>query len=64
MAGYAEKKGVTICLEMLNSRDDTDVNKGHPGYQGDHTDYCMEILNALDPQVNYSSIFIMCNYGW
>ena len=43
VAGYAEKKGVTICLEMLNSRDDTDVNKGHPGYQGDHTDYCMEI---------------------
>jgi hydroxypyruvate isomerase len=47
VAGYAEKKGVTICLEMLNSRDDTDPNKGHPGYQGDHTDYCMEILNAV-----------------
>jgi hydroxypyruvate isomerase len=47
VAGYAEKKGVTICLEMLNSRDDTDPNKGHPGYQGDHIDYCMDILNAV-----------------
>jgi len=47
VAGYAEKKGVTICLEMLNSRDDTDPNKGHPGYQGDHVDYCMDILNAV-----------------
>jgi hydroxypyruvate isomerase len=47
VAGYAEKKGVTICLEMLNSRDDSDPNKGHPGYQGDHIDYCMDILNAV-----------------
>ena len=47
LAGYAEKKGVTVCLEMLNSRDDSDPNKGHPGYQGDHIDYCMDILNAV-----------------
>ena len=47
VAGYAEKKGVTVCLEMLNTRDDSDPNKGHPGYQGDHIDYCMDILNAV-----------------
>ena len=43
---YAEKKGVTLCLEMLNSRDATPM-KGHPGYQGDHTDYCVEIIREV-----------------
>lgn len=45
--GYAEKKGVKICLEMLNTRDDTHPMKGHPGYQGDHTDYCIDIIKAV-----------------
>lgn len=45
--GHAEKHGVTLCLEMLNSRDDSDPMKGHPGYQGDHTDYCIEIIKAV-----------------
>jgi hydroxypyruvate isomerase len=43
---YAEKKGVTLCLEMLNSRDATSM-KGHPGYQGDHTDYCVDIIKQV-----------------
>ncbi|WP_435010230.1 hydroxypyruvate isomerase family protein [Tundrisphaera lichenicola] len=43
---YAEDKGVTLCLEMLNSRDATDM-KGHPGYQGDHTDYCVDIIKRV-----------------
>ena len=47
VAGYAEEKGVTICMEMLNSRDDTDPNKGHPGYQGDHMDYCLDIVKKV-----------------
>ncbi|HEX7449802.1 MAG TPA: TIM barrel protein [Pirellulales bacterium] len=46
IVGYAEKKNVTLCLEMLNSRA-TEEMKGHPGYQGDHTDYCMEILREV-----------------
>jgi hydroxypyruvate isomerase len=45
--GYAEKKGVNICLEILNTRDDTHPMKGHPGYQGDHVDYCMEIVKGV-----------------
>lgn len=45
--GYAEKKGVNICLEMLNTRDDTHPMKGHPGYQGDHTDYCIDIIKKV-----------------
>jgi hydroxypyruvate isomerase len=44
--GHAEKKGVTLCLEILNSRVGIEM-KGHPGYQGDHTDYCMEIIKQV-----------------
>ncbi len=47
LMSYAEKKKVTVCLEMLNTRDDTHPMKGHPGYQGDHTDYCMEIIKKV-----------------
>ena len=42
----AEKKKVNVCLEMLNSRA-TGEMKGHPGYQGDHTDYCIDIIKAV-----------------
>jgi hydroxypyruvate isomerase len=44
--GYAEKKKVNLCLEILNSRVAVEM-KGHPGYQGDHTDYCMEIITQV-----------------
>jgi len=45
--GYAEQKGVNLCLEMLNTRDSTHPMKGHPGYQGDHTDYCIDIIRRV-----------------
>ena len=45
--GHAEEKGINLCLEMLNSRDDSHPMKGHPGYQGDHTDYCIDIIKAV-----------------
>ncbi len=45
--GYAERKKITLCLEMLNSRDTSHPMKGHPGYQGDHTDYCIDILKQV-----------------
>jgi len=44
--GYAEKKKVNLCLEILNSRVNVEM-KGHPGYQGDHADYCMEIIRQV-----------------
>jgi hydroxypyruvate isomerase len=44
--GYAERKKVNLCLEILNSRVDEEM-KGHPGYQGDHTDYVMEIVKKV-----------------
>jgi len=44
---YAEKKGVNVALEILNTRASDHPMKGHPGYQGDHTDYCMEIIKRV-----------------
>ncbi len=47
VAAHAEKNKVTLCLEMLNTRDDTHPMKGHPGYQGNHLEYCVEILRQV-----------------
>jgi len=46
IVGHAEKKKVNICLEILNSRVAVEM-KGHPGYQGDHTDYCIDIIKKV-----------------
>ena len=47
LARHAEKKGVTVCLEHLNTRDDTEPMKGHPGYQGDDLDFVVSILKKV-----------------
>ncbi|MFO0943422.1 MAG: TIM barrel protein [Pirellulales bacterium] len=47
LAGLAESLGVTICLEHLNTRDDTHPMKGHPGYQGDDLDLVAEIVRKV-----------------
>jgi hydroxypyruvate isomerase len=47
LAAIAEKKGVTVCVEMLNTRDDSHPMKGHPGYQGDHMDYVADIVKKV-----------------
>jgi hydroxypyruvate isomerase len=47
VVGYAEQKKVTLCLELLNSRDESGPNMGHPGYQGDHTEYCIDIIRRV-----------------
>ncbi len=46
IVGHAEQKKVTLCLEMLNSRVNGEM-KGHPGYQGDHTEYCIDIIKQV-----------------
>lgn len=43
----AEKAGVTLVLEHLNSRDDTHPMKGHPGYFGDDVDFCVELIERV-----------------
>ena len=47
LARHAEKKGVTVCLEHLNTRDESHPMKGHPGYQGDDLDYVAAILRQV-----------------
>jgi hydroxypyruvate isomerase len=47
LARHAEKKGVTVCVEHLNTRDDSDPMKGHPGYQGDDLDWCAAIIRKV-----------------
>jgi hydroxypyruvate isomerase len=46
--GYAEQKGINVCLEHLNSRDDTHPMKGHPGYFGDDVDLCVDLIKQVD----------------
>lgn len=48
VAPYAEKKGVTLVLEHLNSRDDSHPMKGHPGYFADDIDHSAEMVRAVD----------------
>jgi hydroxypyruvate isomerase len=38
----AEKSGVTVCVELLNSR----IN--HPGYQGDHTAFGVAVMKGVN----------------
>ncbi len=47
LAGHAEKHGVKIVVDHLNSRVTGHDFKGHPGYQGDHIDYCADIIRAV-----------------
>ena len=56
IVGHAEKKGVTVCIEMLNSRDDSHPMKGHPGYQGDDVDYVADIIRKVDSP-NFKMLF-------
>jgi sugar phosphate isomerase/epimerase len=47
LMGHAEKKKVNICLEHLNTRDDTHPMKGHPGYHGDDLDWVAKIIRRV-----------------
>ncbi|HEY0800218.1 MAG TPA: TIM barrel protein [Steroidobacteraceae bacterium] len=42
IAPLAEKQGVTICVELLNSKVD------HPGYQGDHTAFGVAVMRGVN----------------
>ena len=45
---YAEAKKINLCLEHLNSRDDSHPMKGHPGYFGDDVDFCVDLIRQVD----------------
>ena len=42
----AEKKGVNLCLEPLNTRVDEEM-KGHPGYQCDSLEWAVEVCQKI-----------------
>ncbi len=44
---HAEKKGITLVLEHLNSRDSSHPMKGHPGYFGDDVEFCVELIKRV-----------------
>ncbi len=44
--GYAEKRKVNLCIEILNSRVDVEM-KGHPGYMGDTVEWCIEVCKRV-----------------
>ena len=45
---------------MLNNGVGDHRDKGHPGYQGDHVDYCMDILRKVgSPRVKL--LFDVCH---
>ena len=48
VAAHAEKKKINLCLEHLNTRDDSHPMKGHPGYFGDDVDFCVELIKRVD----------------
>ena len=47
IVGEAERAGVALVLEPLNTRDPAPM-KGHPGYLGNHVDLCAEIVRRVD----------------
>jgi sugar phosphate isomerase/epimerase len=47
LALLAERHGVDIYMEHLNSRVPDDTFRGHPGYQGDDIDYCADIIRQV-----------------
>jgi hydroxypyruvate isomerase len=47
VVGHAEKAGINLCIEHLNSRDGSDPMRGHPGYQGDDLDWVVSIIKKV-----------------
>jgi len=52
----AEKKGVTLAFEHLNSRDGSHPMKGHPGYFGDDVDFCIDLIKRVGSE-NFKLLF-------
>jgi hydroxypyruvate isomerase len=44
--GYAERKNVNLCLEVLNSRVNVEM-KGHPDYMADKVEWAVEVCRRI-----------------
>ncbi|MFK5921831.1 MAG: TIM barrel protein [Verrucomicrobiota bacterium] len=52
----AEKKGITLTFEHLNSRDGSHPMTGHPGYFGDDVDFCIDLVKQIGSE-NFKLLF-------
>lgn len=48
LAEHAERRNVTVCVEHLNTRDNSHPMKGHPGYQADDLDWLCAIIRRVN----------------
>ncbi|MCA9105416.1 MAG: TIM barrel protein [Planctomycetales bacterium] len=46
VVGLAEQKGITLCLEVLNTRV-AETMKGHPGYQADTAEWAIDVCDEV-----------------
>lgn len=46
IVGHAERRGVNLCIEMLNSRVAVEM-KGHPGYLADNVEWVVEVCKRV-----------------
>lgn len=53
---HAERQGIILCLEHLNSRDNSHPMKGHPGYFGDNVDFCVDLIKRVGSD-NFKLLF-------
>lgn len=58
----AERKGITLVLEHLNSRDSSHPMKGHPGYFGDDVDFCVDLIRRVGSP-NFKLLFDIYHVG-
>lgn len=63
LADYARPRGVTVCLEHLNTRDDSDPMKGHPGYHGDDVDWCAEMVREAGAKLLFDVYHVAIMHG-
>jgi hydroxypyruvate isomerase len=63
LAQYGAARGVNVCLEHLNTRDDTDPMKGHPGYHGDDLDWCAELAREAGAKLLFDVYHVAIMHG-
>lgn len=63
LARYGKTRGVNVCLEHLNTRDESDPMKGHPGYHGDDVDWCAEMVRAAGAKLLFDVYHVAVMQG-
>jgi hydroxypyruvate isomerase len=61
LAEYGAPRGVNVCLEHLNTRDEG--MKGHPGYHGDDVDWCAALGAAAGAKLLFDVYHVAIMQG-